>query len=176
MIISQIYSTTATPFFFFWFFFEQVYFSGGSVFSVQEIDFYVPVQGLNVFQGRWSAAAQVPGLCDCEANGSDCQLCPTRCKAKRVLSTPHDHFMSAISLPHLFFCIWISKYCSCTAMFYPKWWNKSGKCICFNLLFSSLIIKRWPQYWNLLPVDLLSIDISQWDMKLVLYTFCEEKN
>lgn len=38
--------------------------------------FYVPVQALNVFQGRWSAAAQVPGLCDCEAKGSDCRALP----------------------------------------------------------------------------------------------------
>lgn len=38
--------------------------------------FYVPVQALNVIQGRWSAAAQVPGLCDCEAKGSDCRALP----------------------------------------------------------------------------------------------------
>lgn len=118
------------------------------------MDFNVPAQALNCSLSGWSAASQVPRLCDCEEKGSELpSFAQIRCKAKRDLSTPPPPTttlnLSAVC-PHLhvFNCIRITDSCWCIAMFPSTWWNKIDKRICLNLLFSSQVIKCWPSYQN----------------------------
>lgn len=125
---------------------------------------HVPVQALNVSRGRWSAAAQVPrfvwlwgkGLRLPSSAQNEMRKPEEICQTNSLLTT------SAVCLPLVFSCIWITQYCSHTAMFSSKWWNKSGKCICFNLLFSSQLIKCLHQYWKFWWILILPAKYCEW--------------